>query len=265
MSAPAPHLSLPLNLETAQVDLWLMSPDALDDRLREFCLGLLDGEERARYGRYRAPSAQAQFLMARALLRTVLSCYADRKPTDWQFDTNTYGKPRVADGLRLAGLHFNVSHAEGLVALAVSGQAEIGVDVEHVGRSMSSLDELTGRYFAPTEQALLASMADEESRTRAFFDVWTLKESYIQARGTGLSLALDSFDFHLPPDDTDGLGARLMCTAACGDDGARWLFYRARPTPDHTLALAAASGPRQVLRVVTRWVKSLQGGRPVLA
>lgn len=265
MSAHVPPLVLPLDLETARVDLWLMSPEALGEDLRAACLGLLDADERARHDRYRAPSAQTQFLVARALLRTVLSCYADLKPDDWRFDTNAYGKPRVADRLRLQGLHFNVSHAEGLVALAVSGQAEIGVDVEHVGRSVPSLGELAERHFAAAERALLSGMADEASRTRAFFEVWTLKESYIKARGMGLSLALDSFDFQLPTDDADGPGARLLCTAACGDDGGRWQFHRARPTPQHTLALAAAPGPQTVLKVVTRWVSALQAGRPVLA
>ena len=262
MSAHVPHLALPLSADAARVDLWLMSPDALDEALRRHCLDLLDGDERARHDRYRAPAAQSQFLVSRALLRAVLACYADLSPADWRFDLNAYGKPRVADCLQRPGLHFNVSHTEGLVALAVSGLPDLGLDVEHAGRAVFSLEDLSARYFAPAEQALMAGMGDEAARARMFFDVWTLKESYIKARGTGLSLPLDSFGFQLPPSDVDGADVRLVCAPACGDDGARWQFHRARPTPQHVLALAAAAPTGRRLEVVTRWVASIQSGRP---
>ncbi|RZL10401.1 MAG: 4'-phosphopantetheinyl transferase superfamily protein [Rubrivivax sp.] len=264
MSANDLPQHLPLSLGPGRVDVWLMSPDSLDERRRQACLDLLDDDERARHDRYRAPSAQRQFLVARAVLRTVLSCYAPLRPADWRFDANGHGKPRVADRLGLPDLHFNVTHADGLVALAVSGLPEIGIDVEHLGRSMRSLDELAERHFGPAERARIGRVADEESRTQAFFDVWTLKEAYIKARGLGLSMALESFDLQWPPHDTDGRSVQLLCTAACGDDGARWQFHRARPTPHHSLAVAGASRANQRFQVVTRWVEALQAGRPVL-
>ena len=53
------------------------------------------------------------------------------------------------------------------------------------------------RYFSPTEVAALGALP-EAARPDRFFDYWTLKESYIKARGLGLQLPLDQFSFHLP-------------------------------------------------------------------
>ena len=38
-----------------------------------------------------------QFLITRALVRTMLSRYAEVAPRDWRFVTNQYGRPEVLD------------------------------------------------------------------------------------------------------------------------------------------------------------------------
>lgn len=46
-------------------------------------------------------------------------------------------------------------------------------------------------YFSPAESEYMNSEPDKD---RAFFTIWTLKESYMKMTGQGLSLALDSFE-----------------------------------------------------------------------
>lgn len=254
-----------LSLDAERVDVWLMPTAAQDAHLRQACLGLLDNEERARHDRFRVGESQAQFLLGRALLRTVLSCYAAPRPVDWCFDTNAHGRPRVGDVLGLQHVHFNLSHTKGLVVLAVSGLAEIGVDVEHTGRALSSAASLSAAYFSPSEQALLAQAADDGTRTRLFFDLWTLKEAYIKARGLGLALALDSFAFQVPAHDDDGRATSLVCSPRCGDQGERWQFFRLRPTAEHVVAVAVAAAPPAGGRpvITTRWVNGFEAGQPL--
>ena len=50
--------------------------------------------------------------------------------------------------------------------------------------------------------------------------MWTLKESYIKARGLGLSIPLDEFSFEFGGAE----GIRLEIDAGLGDDAARWRF-----------------------------------------
>jgi len=54
--------------------------------------------------------------------------------------------------------------------------------------------ELVPKVFSPVEQAQLAALADAEKLDRAL-SLWTLKESYIKARGLGLLVPLDEFSF----------------------------------------------------------------------
>ena len=69
------------------------------------------------------------------------------------------------------------------------------MDVENV-RAREVDIEIADRYFAPEEVASAARAADEKQKQR-FFEYWTLKESYIKARGMGLSIPLERFAFHL--------------------------------------------------------------------
>ena len=114
-------------------------------------------------------------LAAGLLLRAALG-------DDAVFETNAFGKPILADGRS-----FNLSHA-GDYAVLATGDAPLGVDIER----FHEVDYLSvaNRFFHPDERAFLASQQDTQ---RAFFHIWTLKESYLKAIGRGFSVAPASF------------------------------------------------------------------------
>ncbi|MEJ7807619.1 MAG: 4'-phosphopantetheinyl transferase superfamily protein, partial [Telluria sp.] len=144
-----------------------------------------------------------------------------------------WGRPEIAVHHDLPGLHFNLSHTHGLIALAVSTQRMLGVDVENVAVRTPSAG-IAEHYFSPTEVAALATLPPA-LRGERFFEYWTFKESYIKARGMGLSLPLDRFSFHFP----DAHQVHLAVDADLDDDARNWQFWQCRPTPDHLLALCA--------------------------
>ena len=51
--------------------------------------------------------------------------------------------------------------------------------------------EIARRYFQMAESAYIQAAPD---RDKAFFTLWTLKESYMKMTGKGMSLPLDSFE-----------------------------------------------------------------------
>ncbi len=55
---------------------------------------------------------------------------------------------------------------------------------------------LSSRFFSPEETARLRDSPADRLRERFLFH-WVLKESYLKARGVGLSSPLDSFSFFL--------------------------------------------------------------------
>src|SRR5690606_33310169 len=103
--------------------------------------------------------------------------------------------PDLAPGQTDVPLVFNLSHTDGLIACAVSRGREVGVDVEWLDRRGGDID-VADRFFSRYEVQALYAQPPERRRDR-FFRYWTLKESYIKARGMGLALPLDRFSFEL--------------------------------------------------------------------
>jgi len=215
---------------------WLEVEEVMDEDLEARCLELLSGEERARYRRFRYDRDRRLFLAAHALLRTTLSRFGALPPGAWVFATNRHGKPHLVPNNGGPPLRFNLTHCAGLAACVVSADYEVGIDAESLERKTDP--GLAGRFFSPVEQAQLEGL-DDTDRRRAFFDIWTLKESYVKGRGIGVSLPLRSFGFTLPADDR---GA-IEFAPPLGDVAGRWSFFRARPTAEHTLAVAVSHPP----------------------
>lgn len=193
---------------------------------------IMTPDEHERMARFVFEKDRRAFLLTRALVRTTLSRYAPVAPAAWRFITNVHGRPEILD--RPSGvpdLRFNISHTNGLIACAVTIGREVGVDVEHIGRHLTH--DIAGRHFAPAEVADLRSLSEEDQRT-VFYDYWTLKESYIKARGFGLALPLGDFAFKLNPPAPP----TISFEPALEDDPATWQFQQEWPTPSHRLALA---------------------------
>ena len=86
-----------------------------------------------------------------------------------------HGRPLVD------GAFVSLSRAGGLVAIAVSLDGPVGVDIESVARvSASGFDDVA---FSGTERTRIAA-ADDPDLQRA--RLWTSKEAILKARGTGL-------------------------------------------------------------------------------
>ncbi|MBL8830538.1 MAG: 4'-phosphopantetheinyl transferase superfamily protein [Planctomycetaceae bacterium] len=257
MSRPSdPALSSPAQpvepLAGDEVHIWLVDPDAITDpALLARYAELLNPEEVARRDRYRFDKLKHDFLVARALVRTTLSRYAAVRPAAWQFEANQYGRPEIHSPAIGGRLRFNLSHTRGLAAVAVTWDRDLGVDVESIDRRNSTL-QIARRFFAPAEVDELMSFPRGE-QGRRFFDYWTLKESYIKARGMGLALPLDQFAFctQARPHVT------IAFTPPLEDDPAAWQFFQDTPSPRHRLALGIRHPAHDRLRVTTRWTTPL--------
>jgi 4'-phosphopantetheinyl transferase len=127
-------------------------------------------------------------------------------------------------------LSFNISHAGDWAVMAVGHAIDVGVDIEDCRRG-APLD-LADRSFARSEAADLSRLPVAEQSSR-FFELWTLKESYIKARGLGLAIPLDSFAFDLREKES----VALACDPSCDDSPAGWHFKLARPDAGHLLSL----------------------------
>ena len=224
-------------LDDHSVHVWLAFDNAVPTGHERFA-ALLSAEERARCERFRTPELQSQWRLARAMQRIVLSRYAASvPPAEWQFIKGEYDKPELAAPYASHGLHFNLTHTHGLVALAVA-RMPLGIDVENFALRDPPL-EVARSYFTTFEADALDSLPAGARRGR-FFALWTLKESWLKADGRGLSAGLENAEFDL---DT----THRMTTVRLADDDARaWSFRQWWPSPEHVMALAVRHGAAPV-------------------
>jgi 4'-phosphopantetheinyl transferase len=241
-------MSALLAVASTEAHLWYTPTAAVSpSRLADYA-PLLDDDERARAARFVFPRHRDAFTIAHALVRCALSRYAAVPPAAWRFVANEHGRPRVHPSLAgaLDGLDFNLSHADG-IAVVLIGRGALGVDVEPLARRAPL--EVADRYFAPAEVRALAALPPAE-RPRRFLEYWTLKESYIKARGLGLALPLDAFAFDLD----GGPRPRISFVPPIDDDGARWWFTHLRPTGRDLMAVALRDAQPDVSIVVRQEV-----------
>jgi 4'-phosphopantetheinyl transferase len=227
-----------LELPAGEAHVWWLEPTAALRAQRD----LLTEEEIARMERFHFERDRDLFLATRLLVRTTLSRYQEVAPADWRFTANSHGRPEIS--FPGSALRFNLSNTLGLVVCAVARSREVGIDVERIARR-APLD-VADRYFAADEVAALRALPPGEQERR-FFDYWTLKESYIKARGLGLALPLEQFAFFLGSAEP-----RLVVDPTLGDDGGRWHFVQRLVTNEHLLALCVERLHAEE-RPVIRW------------
>ncbi|WP_202080472.1 4'-phosphopantetheinyl transferase superfamily protein [Caldalkalibacillus salinus] len=155
-----------------------------NEMYREF-MPLLPKETQERILRYYKEEDAARTFVGHVLIRKILSHKLQKPIQDILFTENEYGKPLLAHH---PDVHFNLSHAKDWVVGAVD-HFPVGIDVEYIRQTDMAVAQ---RFFTTRENELLFQLSKPE-RLALFFDIWTLKESYIKAIGKGLSLPLDSF------------------------------------------------------------------------
>ena len=206
----------------------------------------LSSEETVRYRRYLRKQDRNLFLVAHALLRHTLSRYANEAPAVWRFETGEHGRPEIAGPFAELGLRFNISHSPGLVAVLISDGVDAGVDVELLGR-VADPAAVARSVFSDAEVRALEGLEPDDFQAR-FYELWTLGEAYIKARGLGLKIPLREFTFSVGRD----CGVRIEFEEAIQDDATQWQFRLWQPGERHQGAVALRRGAGPNRRLVFR-------------
>lgn len=69
----------------------------------------------------------------------------------------------------------------------------IGCDIERIRPYSVEYEGITARFFHEDEASYIAGRKNDTEKADAFTKIWTLKESYIKALGTGLSEGIETF------------------------------------------------------------------------
>lgn len=157
-----------------------------DASLAPASLALLSSAERARAQRFVFARDRVRYVQAHAALRQLLAqALGQADPAALVFGARADGKPWLPAAPRL---RFNLSHSADTAVIALSDQAEVGVDVEHPHALPDAL-ALAAAHATAAERAALATLPTPAQRAAAFLRLWTRKEACLKAVGSGLALA----------------------------------------------------------------------------
>ncbi len=130
----------------------------------------------------------AEHETAHDLLKAVIQAtYGIAMPT---IAIGTHGKPYFPTR---PDISFNLSHCKGMAICGI-GAYPMGVDVEWIRPLRAGV---LRRAFSEAETEAVKSSIDPDC---TFFQLWTLKESYVKALGIGISYPLKQACFHLSAD-----------------------------------------------------------------
>lgn len=232
-------------LAEEDVHLWFVRQNEIDSELLEQYRALLSYEEMERAMHFRFEKDRICFVITRALARTVLSYYiCDIRPCEWRFMRQEYGKPMIDLNYHpvASELEFNLSHNKSLVVMAVAFKRLIGVDVE---TRRNNLDRsMVERFFSVSEIDELKNLDDDWNER--FFEIWTLKESYVKALGKGLSIPVDSLSFNLQVAGH----IELFHEQGDVDNTLGWYFQQFRPYVDEFVSLCVENCSLSVVTTI---------------
>jgi 4'-phosphopantetheinyl transferase len=235
-------------LDPDSIHLWCTFFGNIRDAalLREYACLLSEAEQQQR-ARFVFARDQHRYLVTRALVRTVLSRYADIAPAEWTFASNAFGRPEISNENGDArGISFSISHTNSLIVLGIAHRRALGVDTENACLRQAPV-EIADRFFAPQEMAALYALPQED-RQRRFFEYWTLKESYIKARAMGLSIPLDKFSIQFVGDTH----VAMSIEPDQRDSPSRWLLWQFSLASEYLVAVCAERSRSAVPQLVLR-------------
>ena len=156
--------------------------------------------------RLKSGPQREKFLRRRLLTRLCAAHYLGIDPAGCVIAHGAAGKPVLVSPA--ARLHLSVS-ARGEIAAVAVARTRIGIDLERA----DGPHVIPWNILRAYERAALNDLPEAE-RIRAFLRLWTVKEAYLKALGTGLNARPEAVDVTDIDTDTPSLSARGAEVAA---------------------------------------------------
>jgi 4'-phosphopantetheinyl transferase len=174
----------------ASVQIWRLR---LDDAPFEALRPLTVPAEHDRACQFQFEADQHRHLAGRGLARATLASRIGCAPRELSIVEDPNGKPRL-DGEfgKDSALEFNVAHAADTAVVALSRERPVGIDVEPQDRA-DAPEDLARRVLTDAERRRWRALPATD-RAAVFIHLWTCKEAFLKATGTGLRRAPDTIE-----------------------------------------------------------------------
>lgn len=218
-----------LELSDSKIDVWSVNINNYTNKLFDYW-ELLSSSEKEKADRFRFEKDKNCYVIARGLLRILLSRYLNIKSQKINFRYAEKGKPYLEHP---SNIKFNLSHSKNYIVLAFTKNIELGIDVEYAKNNLEIL-QVAESFFSKQEIKALKSV-QSIYRLSAFYNCWTRKEAFIKATGDGLSFPLNQFTVSLESSES----AELIETLWDNKEKDLWSLETFTPQKDYIGAVAS--------------------------
>jgi 4'-phosphopantetheinyl transferase len=238
LSGPSPEQSVRWDELHAQVQVWLAELDH-PPRLVEPCADLLSEPARMRIERYRTPELRSRHTVAAAALIDLIRLYTGTPAEQINLTKSELGKPTLTQGMETSRLQFSMAHSRDLAAYAFTADRPVGVDIEEIAAAPTA-DLL--RHCLSEHEREWFSVVPPARRSEVFYQLWTIKEAYLKAIGTGLSISPAFVEIEPSPEG----GYRFYRPPANTGTLELWAIFPFSPQPAYAGAVVVQAGPETV-------------------
>ncbi|PEA12886.1 4'-phosphopantetheinyl transferase [Bacillus thuringiensis] len=167
-------------------------PKNIESHLFKQLSNLVSNEKKERMKRLLNSCDINRTLIGDLLIRSLICQKYKINNEEIRFIYNEYGKPFVEN---FSDFHFNLSHS-GEWVVCTTANFNVGIDIEKISE-IEAL-KLANEFFSEEEFYDISNINSDE-QINYFYDLWTLKESYIKTIGKGLYIPLNSFSIKKEP------------------------------------------------------------------
>ena len=122
-----------------------------------------------------------RYVSAHSLLRMMLGRFANMRPPDLEFESGPNGKPFLKNDRRL---QFNLSHSGEMIAIAVTMDRRIGIDIE---KQVPLKDlSLISENIMNEQELREFGACKRDQKIAYFYRCWVRKEAAVKAMGMGI-------------------------------------------------------------------------------
>lgn len=180
-------------IDPNEIHIWVINFEKI-----QIDKSIISIEEMRRKEKLHFQKDKDKYLTCRYCLRKVLEKYLSYNASEIRFEFNAYQKPYILSEQNESLISFNMSHTDHLLYIAIGKKQEIGIDIEEIKEKDGKKENLSEVFMSPKELQFFEQI--ESDKLLHFYQIWTQKEAYLKAIGTGFSTDPKKIDMVLTLD-----------------------------------------------------------------
>ncbi len=190
--------------------------------------------------RFKTPELRSRHTVFTGTLLSLIAEYTNDIPENIELQITDSGKPYLLPDHAGDCLQFSLADSNGLAIYGFAKDGPIGVDLEEVV-PLPDWQDMADVCLSSFEKEWISQLAAEVQES-VFLRIWTIKEAYLKAIGTGLSVAPATIEV----ENNQPEGYRIRRVDEPHDSIRNWKIFSFSPRPSFVAAVVVPASSREL-------------------